>query len=217
MCYTASTSMYAFIINAVSSLVLYYYATHYNTNDNGKQTLQISSLAFLYIGLMQLYDYIFWTNQRNAVNAFTTKLAMLTNHMQPLVLYALVNYYIGSVSMLGKVFTGLYTLAAVIYSAALWPKLKYTEVTIKSSPSLNWAWTVQPFSSLVYLLYVLAISVLSITMFSSPYNWLFTGSFIGLLFFSRLKYYVIQSTGRFWCYFFSFMPLMTLGVALFGQ
>ena len=214
MCYTASISLYAFIINLVSSLALYGYAKHYVKEETESKTLVVVSMTVMYVGIMQLFEYVFWTQRRNDLNALTTKAAMLANHSQPLFLYAMSNYMLGSVPAVVSAVAALYFLVVTFYSIRLWPTLKYTEVTRTSAPSLFWAWTVQPYAYVVYSLYIATIALLCWTTFSRPYHWLVTALFLGQFLFAALKYAFVKSTGRFWCFMFSFTALIVLGVAV---
>lgn len=214
MCYTAAISLHAFVINVLSSLVLYIYATYYDTDKDDKKTLQVSGIIIAWIGLMQLYDYIFWTNKRNRLNEITTKVAMVTNHLQPVVFYGLIRYFIGSLPSSLNVLIGIYGAVAIVYSLSVWNKLQYTEVTKKSSPSLYWAWNYAPGNKVLYPLYVLTLTFMSLRMLAAPYNWVFTVLFLSQYLFSHFKYHIMKSTGRFWCYFFSFTSLIFLGIVV---
>ena len=86
MCYTAKDSLNAYVINFISSILLYKYS---NSND-----MKILALFLLFVGQMQLFDYLFWVNLKcNKINKLVTKLAIIFNHLQPIVLFLLINYY----------------------------------------------------------------------------------------------------------------------------
>jgi hypothetical protein len=80
MCYSKEVSQRSFILNLITSYILYTYT------DNAEN--KIIAIFFAFVGSMQLYDWIFWetqdiknTSQAN-INFITTKLAMITNHLQ---------------------------------------------------------------------------------------------------------------------------------------
>ena len=91
MCYSLEVSRNSFLINVISCFMLF----NFSKNNNAK----ILSLFFLFIGFMQLFDWIFWNNQdtfnekKMIVNKIFTKIAMIFNHLQPIVLALLLMYY----------------------------------------------------------------------------------------------------------------------------
>ena len=202
MCYTEQTSINAFLIGTISSIVLLLY-----TND---KRYKILALFFLFVTLMQLYDYIFWTNKNNKVNEITTKIATITNHLQPIILALIILYFYKTLKFESKWLTILYTIIILIYTLNGWNTLKYTEVTPKSAPSLEWKWNHFSGSVYVYILFLILLNVLFIQAIGGTLGYisaiLTTFSFV----FSLWKYQKQLSTGRFWCYFASLVPIILL-------
>jgi hypothetical protein len=202
MCYTEQTSINAFLIGTISSIVLLLY-----TND---KRYEILALFFLFVTLMQLYDYIFWTNKNNKVNEITTKIATITNHLQPIILALIILYFYKTLKFESKWLTILYTIIILIYTLNGWNTLKYTEVTPKSAPSLEWKWNHFSGSVYVYILFLILLNVLFIQAIGGTLGYisaiLTTFSFV----FSLWKYQKQLSTGRFWCYFASLVPIILL-------
>ena len=146
MCYTSSTSIKAFIIGVISSLLLVYSS---NNND-----YKIIGYFFLFVSCMQLFDALFWNYPPPLeTNKIATKFAILFNHLQPIVLFLLINHYNkGQIHTGSKLLTLFYTIIITIYTISLWNKVNYTTVTDRSSPSLDWEWNRQKFSSFVYFI-----------------------------------------------------------------
>ena len=87
--------------------------------------------------------------------------------------------------------------------------MKYTEVTPESVPSLDWKWNRGNQAGIVYILFLLTLIVL---LWSNLQN---TGKIAAIIIllsflFSYFKYQIQLSTGRFWCYFAAFAPLIFL-------
>ena len=103
MCYTSSDSLNAYLINLLSSIILF----HKSTNTD----MKIASIFLLFVGQMQILDYIFWKNTTcKSTNKLTTKIAILFNHLQPIVLFLLFNYYNYEQTNISKIILLLYTL-----------------------------------------------------------------------------------------------------------
>ena len=84
MCYSKEASLNIFILNILTSYALY----TYNSPSNVHKVL---ALFFGFVGFMQLFDWILWSNQdisdphQASTNYKTTKIAMFFNHLQPTV------------------------------------------------------------------------------------------------------------------------------------
>jgi hypothetical protein len=175
---------------------------------------------------MQLYDAIFWnypptgessstTNNSNSnINQITTKLAIITNHLQPIILGLLIYYFNGSLTKTSKILLLFYTICIVIYTISLWNKISYTTVSERSSPSLDWKWNHQYGAQFVYFIFLLTLIVLfyqNIKIGGKLATFLTLISFL----FSLYKYQIKEASGRFWCYFAAFAPLIFLLSRLF--
>ncbi len=203
MCYTSSTSIKAFIIGIISSLILVY-----SSNNNN---YKIIGYFFLFVSFMQLFDALFWNYPPPLeTNKIATKFAILFNHLQPIVLFLLINHYNkGQIGTTSKWLTLFYTIVITIYTITLWNKVNYTGVTDRSTPSLDWEWNNQYGGSFVYFIFLVTLIVLF-------YQNVKTGgklaAFLTLIsfLFSLYKYQIKAATGRFWCYFAAFAPVLFL-------
>lgn len=206
MCYSPHASLVAFVVNSCTCLVL----MHYNL---------VLGLFLFYVGIMQLYDLIFWTHQvENAVNYWITKLAMITNNLQPLVLAALV-VTIGKKRLSIPTWTvvcvyALVLLWAIPYS---WNRITYTMVTPESAPSLYWQWNYLPWSTTMYSLYMLAFLMVMWDGLEWPMNTFVILLTIVSFVLSQHYYKGKTSTGRFWCYFAAWTPLIIVAFELLGR
>ena len=220
MCYTSSTSIKAFIIGVVSSLLLVSLSSFSSTlSSSESRSYKIIGYFFLFVTLMQLYDAIFWKyppiNKSNtSINTITTKLAMITNHLQPIILGLLIYYFNGKLTSVSKYILLFYTICITIYTINLWNKVNTTTVTNRSTPSLDWEWNRQSYASFVYFVFLITLTVLffqNVKTGGKLAAFLTVASFL----FSLYKYQIKAATGRFWCYFAAFAPVIFLLTRLF--
>ena len=197
MCYSKSASLISFITSLVGCVVLFAFD-------------KVLALFLGFVGLMQLWDYIFWAYPgQNVVNAFFTKVAMVSNHLQPLVLIALLSTR-QQVGMLSAVLGTIYGVLGGLYTIVHWNDTSYTVVTSQSYPSLYWEWNTLTGALLVYALYMASLLVTFYQHYTSPLNWILMATTLGSFVFAWY-YYKGKSVGRFWCYFAAFMPLLLAG------
>jgi len=221
MCYTSEVSRNAFVINIISCVALLVLANKKLEYDPELKTQYVVvALFFLFVGLMQLFDYIFWTNSASSsINQTTTKIAMISNHLQPIVLTLLVVFVMNKkLDFLCKLIVGLYVVVVITYSASNWNKLDGTQKTAQSGDSLNWSWNHFKHSELLYTLFLASLVVLFYKNFSNSQVRVVSVLVVILsFFFSLWKYQIKRSTGRFWCYFASLIPIIYLGLLINHQ
>lgn len=195
--------MYNFLIGIVSSSILYIYNP-------------VLSVLYAFVSLIQLYDYLFWTHPtKSAFNFWLTKLAMITNHLQPIVL-ALAIVTVGKQALrpLSKAFLIAYTLVALVYSTIAWKKISYTQVSPLSYGSLYWEWNYAPGRILMYSLFIATVCLLIYEHIHTPMNILAAL----LVLFSFLLSYMLykgRTVGRFWCWIGGWTPIVYVLFYLF--
>jgi len=218
MCYSKEVSQRSFIINMISSYILYTYS---NNIEN-----KLFAFIFAFIGLMQLYDWIFWENQditnksQADINFVTTKLAMIANNLQPIVLALLIYYFKGKIGKISTYMLVIYVIFMMIYSIKTFNKITYTlteKVDVRrlvkdeEKASLFWEWNSNEEGGnvFVYSIFILTITMLAYENLSYPINIIL--SFISVFTFV-LSWYIFKghSVGRFWCNFVAFIPLFIL-------
>ena len=213
MCYSSSTSIKAFSIGIISSLLLVFLTKNKKNNNND---YKIIGLFFFFVTWMQLFDAIFWNYPPpSKTNEIATKFAIIFNHLQPIVLFLLIYYFHkGNVKQTSKWITLIYTILIIFYTGLLWNKVKYTTVTKRSNPSLDWSWNHQYGAPLVYFIFLVTLIVL---FFQNVKTGGKLAAFLTLVsfLFSLYKYQIKASSGRFWCYFAAFAPVIFLIYSLF--
>jgi hypothetical protein len=196
MCYTKEASAYSFIVGITVSSYLY---------TQPSSDLKIIGGIFFLVSFMQLFDYVFWNAQTKDTNSLFTKLAVIVNNIQPLVLAYLIYKYKGSVK--GKNLVYLYGVVMVLYMMENWKLLKTTEVG--PDGSLYWSWNHWEYSGHFYIFFLGMLLYLSYYNLSAPYNRVLA-SIILLLFIVSYFKYGVEIYGRMWCYFAPFIPLVFL-------
>lgn len=200
MCYSKEASVRAAIVGFVSSAILYS-----NAKDEWYKNLAV---FFAFVTLMQVYDAIFWDSLSdnkggNNVNFILTKIAMISNHLQPLVLAYLLSPQQSDTT---KYILYAYAIVAIIYSINAYNKIKYTVVTKESYPSLYWEWNSLSNSFEMYSLFLIALTVLAMEM---PYPLNYILSIINIATFAFSKWqYKNTDIGRMWCHTASYVPMI---------
>lgn len=222
MCYSEEQSRKSFVINLITCYALY--------NYKNSPTYKILALFFGFVGLMQLFDIIFWTNQnikdekQAKLNYITTKIAMFVNHLQPIVLALLIYVFTGKLGQMSTIIVTIYSIVIIFYTISAYKNIKYTlveKVSIRDTndllfpypdddeirPSLKWDWNIQENAIVVYLIFLSTLMLLSYENFKYPFNIVLT--FINIFTFVLSAYYYKgKSLGRFWCKFAAWVPLL---------
>lgn len=215
MCYSLQTSKNSLLINIICCFILYH---GINNHLEFTKPHKILAFFFLFVGLMQLFDWIFWSHQNlsnkndKSINYTFTKIAMIANHLQPIILALLILHFNKQLGYYSQIITIIYTIVVTFYSLKLYNKINYTLVKQEKEnnevhDSLYWEWNRQDNATVVYLLFLLCISILFYENFNTPLNMVLV--FIGLYtyIYSFNKH---NSVGRFWCNYASYIPLLLL-------
>lgn len=211
MCYSEEQSKTTFILNIITCLVLYHYPSKTNTN-------KILALFFAFVGFMQLFDWILWRHQDTSnpksakINEITTKIALFFNHLQPIILGFLIYYYTGTITQLSKKLLIGYTVVILIYTLSILDEIKYTQKEIletNKKETLFWEWNSKKYFVLVYIIFLITLSVVLYENFNYPINVILT-FLTNISFFLSLSYFKTQSVGRYWCKIAAFVPVVFL-------
>ncbi len=205
MCYTLEISRNALFINLTTSIILFTIGKKSSRTD-----LQAVALFFLFVGQMQLWDWMFWKYPVNSSqNKLVTKVATVWNHLEPVVLAVLIALIMKTrLNPVSKALIIIYSVVILIYTTLGWKSLSGTGRTAQSADSLDWRWNHFKWAGPVYALFLITLAVLFYQNFTGWVKWLSVILVIGSFFFSYYKYQVKLSTGRFWCYFAAFAPLI---------
>lgn len=204
MCYSLEISRNSFLINTIACYILYNY-------NSKKVDNKILSIFFGWVGLMQLLDYIFWLNQeKNRINFTFTKIAMIINHLQPIVLGLAIYYFNGKLKVNSKSLLIIYSFIAIFYSISIYDEIDYTlkeKTPDKKHTTLYWQWNRKNNNMIVYFTFICVLSLLAYENLSYPIN-------IIMVFINIFTYILasdkVRSIGRMWCNISSFVPLFLL-------
>lgn len=206
MCYTARASITAWLVNVMTCATLLYVAG---------QNAQYQALAyfFLFVGTMQIYDYIFHTYPSDSdINYYATKAAMITNHLIPLVLAGVIVFVMKKpLTRSSRFMVMLYAIVALLYTWQAWNNVQYTK---KVNEYVVWNWNSQEYAEAFTTLFLFTMFVLFKGNFSHKIGSI--GAVISIVSFF-IAYSLFQkhkSTGRFWCYFAVYVPLIYIPFAL---
>ena len=218
MCYDIQTSLIALVVNIVTSIVLFIVAKNKERDANVSNQLKAVALFFLFVGFMQFWDILFWSyDATTQVNMYATKMAMIWNHLEPVVLALLIYLFIGKLTMPSMIALAVYAVAIVAYSVKGWSKLGGTEASKETCGSLYWQWNYMEGSVLAYGLFLICLLLLAQQQFTGWVRCLFMVIITSTFFFSLYKYSINASAGRFWCYFAAFCPIFFLIGIAFSQ
>lgn len=213
MCYTLKASINTSIIGLVSSFILYNKTS--DVSNKYSKIFKVLALFFTFVTLMQIYDVIFWKSLeydnvggKTQINFLFTKIAMITNHLQPLVLAYLINTII-PLNTVSKFMVLIYTILGIVFSIRAFNKISYTVVTETSSPSLYWEWNNFDKSYFGYLVYTVFLMTFAVLCFQLDYPINIVMMLFNFFTFFLAKYkYKASGVGRFWCVFAAYIPLV---------
>ncbi len=196
MCYSATDSINAFLISSLGCFLL--------LMKHNKEATRLAYI-FFYASLMQIYDYVFWTNNtKNGVNHVFTKIAMITNYLQPIVAYYILKDKLADKPYITYI-SGIYALCAIIFMYVNWDNIDYTISSVVTNHNLNWLWYKQKYTYYFSVVYYIALFAIFFNGFD---NKLITFLVIVPLVFLFMKKDIYNPVGRFWCYFVNFIPII---------
>lgn len=164
---------------------------------------------------MQLIEYILWTQQDThhtgstctPINKAATAGGIVINHLEPLVLYALILMY-SPITLPWPVHVTavLYTLMSIKYTLKALRHNLCTSVTPQSCPHLEWQWNYNDSHSLYYALFLLFAVITSLYGLEHPLGTVHAFILISTFAVSKMIYGSKKATGALWCFFAAFVP-----------
>jgi hypothetical protein len=205
MCYSAPTSLGAFIIGIIGSYLLYNYGNKKYEKEN-----QVYSLFLLYVIFMQLFDFIFWIDPKNKwnLNQIFTYIAPFFNLSQPLLLYILKIIY--NKPKINGICDYLVLLVNIIYAIVF--LMGYSQfinntkplLTLEKDGHLEWKW-LNYFNALYFVAFIINI------FYTSKMNYSIMSTlviFLSLFLSSKIN---TKFVGEIWCFIASIGSLFLLG------
>lgn len=200
MCYSLQASISSLIINIISTIFL--------LNVTKNQYIKALSFFFAFVGIMQFYDAIFWLTQENFLhlNRVVTKMAMVTNHFQPIILYLLISLF---TKIRFNLFTNLVLILYIIF-ATFYTYIHFNRLTLTKihGITLKWEWNYFKYAPILYTLFLILLSLIS---FHLPYPLNILMFLVNIISFA-FSYKISKSsgTGRLWCKIAAYIPLILI-------
>jgi hypothetical protein len=203
MCYTARDSLIGYIINSISSILLY------NIADDAQY--KVVALFLLFVGQMQILDYGFWKNQTcSSANTILTKLAIALNHLQPVVLFLLQGAFGFKQSPTALIIFGLYILFGLFYNVDAFSNV---HCTLPEDGIMKWKWNSLSGNKLYYFFFIAYLIVASFNFKDTRIKIAGAIATVITVLVATKTPVLNQSFGRIWCYYAALMPVT--GIALY--
>ena len=207
MCFSAPSSIGAFIVGIIGSYLLYNYGNKKYEKEN-----QIYSIFLLYVIFMQLFDFIFWIDQKNKwnLNHIFTYIAPFFNLSQPLLLYILKIIY--NKPKMNGIWDYLVLILNVIYAIVFLigycQFIKNTKplLILEKNGHLEWSWL--KYSNMLYF-----VAFIINIFYTSKMNYSILSAlviFLALFLSSKLN---TKFVGEIWCFTASIGSLILLGLS----
>ena len=202
MCITSFDSILVYIINILSTGLLY--------NYGGTADAKITAIFLLFVGQMQLFDYIFWETEKcSLINKITTKLAIIFNHLQPILLHLLIQYYGLNINQVSKLLFYIYIYASTLYSINALSKVECTGKSEKTG-IIYWEWNFMKYNTIFYTLFMIFMISTIFNFKDKKYSYFLNFLVILTYISGHLKPILNETTGRIWCYYAASLPLIAL-------
>ena len=167
MCFNSQVSILTYIIGTLACFNLW------------KQEHKIESLFFLWVIQMQFIEYLYWINPIcNENNLLLTKIGIILNHTQPLILYILIYYYNkNNIPKWVHKLMVVFIIINLLYSLYVYNNNCLT-VNIDISPHIYWPWNDKKYKIYFYGLFILIIIILLMYIPNFNYEHYFSKSTI---------------------------------------
>jgi hypothetical protein len=209
MCYSREVSAITYGIGSISSGLLYKIAA-----DRYDNSLKIVALFFLFVIQMQLIDFVLWSSgpKCTRVNVLTSNVGAILNHVQPIVLYALIralnkDEYKKHHKILDGLLT-LYTIALIIYTVFVMPINKCSEVSLDKH--MKWYWNLGINSGLLYTIYLITLVSFFYYGIKPPYNKIIGIFAVISCIYASIRYRKSFVIGTMWCWMAALLPVFLL-------
>lgn len=117
MCWNAETSLLTFTIGIITSLLIIY-----KGNPKYEKENIIFGIFFIFISLIQFFDFLFWIDIHNKynINYYTTLIAPLINAGQPTILYIIKIIFLNNYNdIIGTPYNLFFLITNILYAIFL--------------------------------------------------------------------------------------------------
>lgn len=211
MCYSANDSIVAYIFGCISNI--YLFINSKNTDE------KIISLFLFFVSQMQLFDFIFWTNKKcNTINKIVTKIAIIFNHLQPIVLYLLLKIFNYNTTLTCDIIFYIFVILIFYYTIKNWPNKDCIEEDniccslplskINDKTIISWEWNNQKYAEIIYVIFLVSLVMSSLQLKTNHFMFAVVNVFTFLISFKIPN--LNRSVGRLWCFLASLITTFYL-------
>ena len=199
MCFNKDVSILSYLIGFAGCILLYY------------RDYKIEGLFYLFIIQMQLIEYLLWLNNScNLINKTITKIGIVLNHIQPIILYFLIIYFNSNVDKYTKIIIHLiiiiYIISTIAYLIYNYKLLDSCTIGIENKKELFWE--IQHGHLFEYYhIFVFAIFFMVLLGFKK-HNYLNAYIILASIIISYIVYDKNKAVGTIWCLFAAYIPLL---------
>lgn len=206
MCWNEPVSWTTFIIGTILNLIVIFYI----------RKPVAYALAFIceWVLLMQFFEALIWRSKgkKNGLNKFGTNGAMISNLLQPLIIFMIL-IWISNVNSCFKIMSIILTISYVFYIIYRLNQIdNINYVNLDNCTHINYTWWKQ-ISTIPYIILVLSLVLLllrPITLSLIQCGFILLALFIAWLGFSS------ESIGSIWCWLVAIAPVLVLVCYKFG-
>jgi hypothetical protein len=170
------------------------------------------AIFFAWVIQMQLVEYFIWRNQScdQHVNKFVSKIGILVNHTEPIVLWLAILYFSKrTLPSIIQMFMVFFVIVSLLYTYNVWNSTECTTVTQESAPHLHWKWNEGSFSKEYYMIFLMSLALLS--YYGLPNGHINATLSVLSFVISKIIYGEKHSVGAMWCFAAAFAPWFLLG------
>lgn len=199
MCFNKDISILSYIVGISGCILLYY------------RDYKIEGLLYAFVIQMQLIEYLLWLNNKcNWINKTITKIGIILNHLQPIILYLLIIYYNSNINKTSLIIINIiiiiYFISTILYLFHNYKLLNSCTIGIENEKELFWNIQYGKFKK-YYSIFLLSI-VLLILLGLKKHNYLNAYIIILTFIISFVKYHKYKAVGTIWCLFAAYIPLL---------
>lgn len=201
MCFSAKSSLSAFFLGIISSILLIYFG---NKKYNKENTA--FGIYFIYVSFMQLFDYLFWNDldNKNKINEKVTLIAPLFIFYQPLVLFIIKSIIFKNIKFSLFSIINFFYIISVYIDYTKFLKNEKNKITNVKHNHLHWPW--KKYQNLYFYFILLLLNVFYLTNFKYSFLIFLLGTFFILI----SNFYFNYSIGEVWCFFVVLIPLIMI-------
>jgi len=211
MCYSANASLAAFVLGSLGQIVLW---------QRGTPVARALALGIIPLTAMQAYEFVMWKNPcspnaPSTLNKYVSRVAMLTNYAQPLIISALLLAIKRKPSK--ALLFGVFAYACLLsYDVATnWMKVTCSDA-VGTAPNgnvcetqtcgLHWQW-VQSINKFSWVAYFVLLHASVLAVVKPPSSALIILGFIDVSFGLAMALHGEQRTvGSHWCFYAVALP-----------